>query len=365
VYVTSVDGDQREKGYVLALDEKTGKEKWRHPFSPTQRAKWTSTVARAAPTPCVDADGVYAFFEGGNLIALNHSGKLRWERSLVTDYGEFKGGHGIGTSPAQTADSIFLLIDHGGPCYLVAFDKTNGAPRWKVDRAGKSSWTTPVVSKQGGKSVIVASSNGSVIAYEAGTGTEVWKLGGVIGNTLSSATVVGDAVVIGTGTGQAGAITAETKTTCCLSLTETAGKPGFQMRWSGKAGIANYASPVVADGVAYFVNPVGVLTGYDLKSGKELFAERIASTCWATPIVAGGNLFCFGKDGVTSVVKTGPDFRIVTTNKLWEAVKLPPAKSSGGEGAAANLDPVVYGVAAANDAWFVRTGTNLYRIGKP
>jgi hypothetical protein len=116
----------------------------------------------------------------------------------------------------------------------------------------------------------------------------------------------------------------------------------------------------------YFVNPVGVLTAYDLKSGKELFAERIASPCWATPVVAGGNLFCFGKDGVTSVVKTGPDFRIVATNRLWEAAKPPSSKPSEAEGGpAANLDPVVYGVAAAHDAWFVRTGSKLYRIGKP
>jgi outer membrane protein assembly factor BamB len=69
---------------------------------------------------------------------------------------------------------------------------------------------------------------------------------------------------------------------------------------------------------------------------------------------------------VTSVVKTGPEFRIVSTNRLWEVVKPPPAKPTEGDaGMAANLDPVVYGVAAAHDAWFVRTGTKLYRIGKP
>jgi hypothetical protein len=56
--------------------------------------------------------------------------------------------------------------------------------------------------------------------------------------------------------------------------------------------------------------------------------------------------------------------RIVVTNRLWETANLPPVKPAAGD-MAANLDPVVYGVAAAHDAWFVRAGNKLYRIGKP
>src|SRR5688572_4989900 len=76
VYLTAVEGEQREKGYVVALDAKTGKEKWRHTFEPTQKAKWAFTISRGAPTPCADALGVYCFFEGGNVIAFDHAGKV-------------------------------------------------------------------------------------------------------------------------------------------------------------------------------------------------------------------------------------------------------------------------------------------------
>jgi outer membrane protein assembly factor BamB len=361
IYLTAVEGEQKEKGYVLALDAKTGKEKWRHTLAPTQKAKSTYTVSRAAPTPCADADRVYVFFEGGNLLALTHAGAVAWERSLVTDYGEFKGGHGIGSSPAQTADALFVLIDHAGPSYLLAVDKATGKTKWKKDRDGKMSWTSPTIATQGGKPVVIASSNGSVAAYAADTGDEAWKLAGVVGNTLPSATVVGDAVLVGTGAGRGKEPAKDAKTTCCLTLTETDGKPGYAVRWTGKAGVANYASPVASGGVGYFVNAVGVLYGYDLKSGRELFAERIGSPCWATPVTAGGHLYCFGKDGTTTVLKPGPTFRVVETNKLWDGPAKPAAPAGEGKGPGGEyMDPIVYGVAAADGGFYVRTGTALY-----
>lgn len=362
VYLTAVEGEMRDKGFVLALDAASGKEKWRHTLEPTQKMKSGFTVSRGAPTPCADAKHLYVFFEGGNLLALTHAGKVAWERSLVADYGEFKGGHGIGSSPTQTADTVFVLIDHAGPSYLLAVDKATGKTKWKADRDGKASWTSPTIAKQAGKDVVIASSNGSVAGYDADKGTELWKLAGVVGNTLPSATVVGDAVLIGTGAARGKEPGKDAKTTCCLTLTETDGKPGYTVRWTGKAGVANYASPVVAGGVAYFVNAVGVLYGYDLASGKELFAERIGSPCWATPVVASGLLYCFGKDGTTTVLKPGPEFTVVETNRLWDATAKPAPKAEGAKGGPGGeyADPILYGVAATGGSFYVRTGTALY-----
>lgn len=139
VYLTAVDGKEREKGFIMAFDARTGKRLWSHEFAPTQKAKWSYTVSRAAPTPVVDAAGVYAFFEGGDLLALSHEGKLRWSRSLVKDYGEFQTGHGLGSSPVQTEEAVIVLIDHRGPSYLLAVDKQTGKTLWKTDRESRSS----------------------------------------------------------------------------------------------------------------------------------------------------------------------------------------------------------------------------------
>lgn len=370
VYATAVSGEMRDKGYVVALDAKTGREKWRHTFEPTQKVKSSFSVSRAAPTPCADADGVYCFFEGGNLIALSHAGKVRWERSLVTDYGEFKGGHGVGASPCQTADALVVLVDHAGPCYLLAVDKADGKTKWKADREGKMSWSSPAVATQGGKPVVIASSNGSVAGYAAADGKELWRLDGVSGNTIPSAAVLGDAVLVGAGLGRGGKEPeAGGKSNCCLTLTAD-GKPGYAVRWTAKPGLANYATPLAYDGHAYFVNAVGVLFCLDLTTGKECYAERIDGPCWASPVGADGRVYLFGKNGVTSVVKAGPKFEHLASNPLWAAAKprpepAPKADEPKRERMTGEYgDPILYGAAAADGAFYLRTGAKLYRVGK-
>jgi outer membrane protein assembly factor BamB len=61
-----------------------------------------------------DANGVYCFFEGGNLVALTHDGTVRWERSLVKEFGAFKNHHGLGNSLAQTGTVMFALWTTAG-----------------------------------------------------------------------------------------------------------------------------------------------------------------------------------------------------------------------------------------------------------
>lgn len=381
IYITSVEGKHREKGFVAAFDASTGKEKWRHEFEPTQKADWSYFISKAAPTPVVDAAGVYCFFEGGNLLALTHDGKIRWERSLVKDYGTFAGDHGLGASPCQTADTVFVLVDTPGPSYLLAVEKATGKTRWKTDRDGKMSWASPVVTVRNGKPEIIVSSNGSVRAYDPATGKALWELTGLSGNTLPSACVDGDAVLVGAGVGRNGGDPkAAAKSNCCLTLTNDGGKPGYKVAWTAQSATASYASPLAYKGHAYFVNAAGVMYCLDLKTGEELYSERLPGTCWASPIAAADHIYFFGKDGRTTVVKAGPDIEIVASNRLWEpkaapkeAPKAAPkeskeqgGRSGSGRGGSSmgDMDNLVYGVAATENAFFVRSGSKLYRIGK-
>jgi len=360
VFVTAVDGKQREKGFLLAYDARTGKQLWAHEFEPTQKMTWSETISRAAPTPVVDADGVYAFFEGGNLLARTHDGKPLWERSLAKEFGEFKNNHGLGGSPAQTDDTLFVLVDHSGPSYLLAVDKKTGKDRWKTDRTSRGSWTSPVVATRGGKAEVIVSSNGSVAGYAADTGKLLWELTGLAGNTLPSATVADGHVVVGAGAGRMGADpAAAAKSNCCLRLVEKAGKPDYEVAWTADKVSASYASPLVYRGYAYFVNQAGVVTCLDLKDGSQKYAERLEGSCWASPIAAGERIYFFGKDGRTTVLKAGPTFERLATNALWDAEKAEPAGPMGFGGT------TFYGCAAVEGAIFARTGKALYRVGKP
>ncbi|MFN9718668.1 MAG: hypothetical protein ACK58L_08255 [Planctomycetota bacterium] len=59
-------------------------------------------------------------------------------------------------------------------------------------------------------------------------------------------------------------------------------------------------------------------------TGETQYTERLGTTCWATPIISGDQVFFFGKDGTTQVISAGPVFTKVSSNSLWD-LKNPPA----------------------------------------
>jgi outer membrane protein assembly factor BamB len=384
IFVTAVEGVDKAKCIVLAADVHSGKTLWRKEFKASQKGQNNPSASRAASTPVVDGDGVYVFFESGDLIGLTHAGEVSWERSLAKEYGEFKNQHGLGSSLAQTEKAVIVLVEHDGPSYLLAVEKATGKNLWKTDRAKGLSWASPVVTTHEGHTMVLVSSNGSLIAYEAREGQELWKIGDLTGNLIPSATVGDGFVVVGAGEG---GLTfdreAAAKSNCCVRLTEKDGKPGAGLVWQGKKVVLHHASPVIHRGYVYLVTKAGIVHCLDLKTGEEKYAERLANSCWATAIAAGDHLYFFGKDGISTVIKAGPKFDPVARNRLWSdddiaarkkalkgrlEDKFPPLPDQGKKEMEAMLadavGDVVYGAAAVDGSFFIRTSTELFCIRK-
>lgn len=376
VYVTAVEGDNKETCFLHAYDARTGRRVWEYKFDAAVKAKNSYMVSRAAPTPVVDRDGVYALFESGDLVALTHDGKKRWTVALFDDSDrKFDNAHGYGSSPAQTHKAVVVLVDHRGPSYLLALSKETGKPLWKSGRQSRSSWTSPQVTRVGEREQVVVSSTGTVDGYAAETGKHLWSHTGLSGNGIPSVTVHGDRLYVGASPGQreedADSIPASNR---CLRITPDA-KDGYEVVWKAEKAVCHYVSPLVHRGHAYYVNQAGILRCLDARSGKEVYAERTGGPCWAEPIAAGEHVYLFHKDGTTTLIKAGPQFEVVATNRLWKE-DTPPLPNRSYEyepqgrndtrprkPAAHYLDPIVYGVAAVDGAFFIRLGTRLYCVG--
>lgn len=387
VFVTAIDGVEKEKLFVVAADVRTGRVVWTREFAATQKGKNNPMMSRAGPTPVVDAEGVYCLFESGDLIALTHDGGRLWQRALTKDHGEFKNNHGLGSSLTQSGRAVFVQVDHGGPSYLLAVDKATGEELWKAARPSRTSWTSPVVTTLNGKPVVVASGGGTLAAYDAATGKELARLEGLVGNNIPSPAVAGDLIVLGAGESRVKPdAAASARSNCCVRLTTKGGKTPFETVWDGKKAVSHHASPLVHRGHVYFVTKAGVVHCLDLKTGEERYSERLDNPCWATPVGAGEHVFFFGKDGVTTVLKAGPEFEKVAANRLWSAADFARRREEAkGKAAAALPGPpegkgpggprlpkeeleatrysavgdVVYGVAAVEGTFIVRTGTEL------
>jgi len=322
VFVTSVVGPMKDECQIICLDLKTGEQVWEWKKEATSRAASNYMASRAAPTPLVDANGVYAFFESGDFVAINPDGNLKWSRSLTDEFGKFDNNHGLGSSPTQTAELVIVNIEHKGPSYLLAVDKQTGEIRWKVDRPSGSSWTSPIVIQQEGKEQVVVSSGGSVSGYSTVDGKQLWSVDGISGNSVPSPTSAGPYLYIGARIPEFGSAEAASQSNLCLRL-DSSENPQNEVLWRAKKAVCDYASPVIHGDCAYYLNNVGVLYCVDSLTGETQYTERLGTTCWATPVVAGDNVYFFGKDGKTVVIQSGPVFSKVATNLLWDPRNAP------------------------------------------
>ena len=166
VFVTCIKGTMKDTCHVLALAVWDGRILSEQKFPASQKMRSNYFQSRATPTPVVDADRVYAFFETGDLVALTHSGQMAWSRSLTKEYGAFETRIGLAASPVQIGGTVVLLIDHEGPSYLLAVDKATGKTQWKTARDSRNSYASPAVMPIGTSDQIVCSSQGSVDGYD-------------------------------------------------------------------------------------------------------------------------------------------------------------------------------------------------------
>jgi outer membrane protein assembly factor BamB len=336
IYVTSVEGLQSETCVVECRDLATGELVWLFQRPSTAHHPSNYMNARGAPTPVVDARGVYAFFESGDFFAVDHAGELVWQRDEKELAGKLQNNHGLGASPAQDADRVFLTLEHDGPSMLLAIDKATGKTQWQVDRESTKSWSSPVGVEVAGQVQVVVSSGGTVTGYAAASGKQLWSIDGCDGNSVPSPTPVGERLLIGARLPEF-AKEGSLQSNCCLDLGRIEdGRPAVV--WRTSKALCEYASPVSAGGFAYYLNKAGVLCCLDMNSGEIAYRHRLAGESWATPVVAEEHVYFFSKNGNCQVIATGNQFRLVATNSLWDGENPPTPENyqeapMGGHGA--------------------------------
>ncbi|TWU62220.1 PQQ-binding-like beta-propeller repeat protein [Crateriforma conspicua] len=401
VFVTSSDGPWQQQQHVHAFDLQTGNRLWTRTIDASLPLENYFRNSRAAPTCVVDDQAVYSFFASGDVTAMTHDGEILWSTPVIEQNGKADNERGVASSLAQTEDHLFVLVDHHGPSYLVAINKTDGSTAWKADRGNRvPSWSSPVIATIGGHQVVITSSADTVDAYDAATGDALWQLDGLQGNHIPSASVVGNRVYAGSTTMYGGASDedAVAGSNCCIEL--SGGGADYKQLWGAERANSYYSTPLCFAGYVYYVNKVGVLYCVDAETGKQVFRKRIGNPCWASAIGVtkpdGEQLVYFvTKNGFTIIIRPGDEYDQVARNQLWDAEAMlaareaaakqrqentvpadeAPAKS-GPEAVFAGMpesrlhqmfsygDPMVYAAAIADDQLLIRTGQKLFCVGE-
>ena len=321
VFVTSIDGAMKDTCIITSVSVDGGRILWTHQSAASQPVRSNYYQSRAAPTPVVDTDGVYAFFETGNLVSLSHDGEERWTRSLVDDFGEFAVRIGLSASLTQTEDHVIVLVDHEGPSYLLAIDKKTGKDVWKTERFSRQSYTSPIMLSVAGKPQIVVSSAGSVDGYDPQTGTQLWTYEEVGGNRSTTPLPVSDnRFLIAASPGMHDEYVVDArKSNLVMEIESNGATYSPKVVWRTRKAMPSFASPMVHQGLAYWVTKIGIVFCFDAETGEKVYSARLGQSCWATPIGIGDRVYFFGKNGTTVVIKAGREFEVLQKNELLDS----------------------------------------------
>ena len=287
---------------------------------------WQQTVAEEAPgagthvegswasgSPVTDGEHVYAYFGSHGLYCLDLAGNKKWEKRLGTM--KTKANFGEGASPALCGDLILVNQDQEGPSFLVALDKRTGDEKWRVARDEKTAWATPLVVEHEGRHQVVVSATKAIRSYDAATGALLWQAGGMTGNVIPSA-VAGDGLVFCMSGFRDSALVAVRLAAAKGDITGKA----EAIAWSLDKDTPYVSSPLLGGGDLCFVKSNdGVLSCFDAATGTPRYRnQRLEGIkqIFSSPVGAAGRVYVTGKNGVTLVLKAGPKYEVLASNKL-------------------------------------------------
>jgi outer membrane protein assembly factor BamB len=331
---TAYDGGRRLS--VMAFRRADGVKVW-ETFAPEGRTPYGNHYKNgfASATPATDGERIYASFGPRGLIALDMNGKQVWFRDL----GPMDAYHGTAGSPLLYKDRLILYQDQSRNSFIAAFDTKTGKTVWSTPREANVGWGTPIAVHVVDHDEIIVNGQLRVQAYNPDTGAELWSCGGSTYEVIPTP-VVGYGMVF-CSSGRAGPT---------LAI-----KPGGKgdvtrshLAWASQRGSPFVPSPILYGEHLYMINDMqSIITSFEATTGKLMFQNRLGAArregFSASPVAVDGKIFFTNDEGETFVLKAGPTFELLHTNKIGEGTLATPALVDG--------------------RWYIRTERSLFAIG--
>jgi outer membrane protein assembly factor BamB len=335
--------DGRVQLEVICLDRATGRNLWINEAG-FARGPTHSKNGYASATPATDGQHVYVTFGGAGLFGFDFDGRRVWHEPLHDEQHEW----GSASSPVLFDGQVIQVCDQREESFVAAFEAATGAMLWRTPRAGGGGWSTPVVvrsSREGalrhelvvnGSGAGASQGGGWVVAYDPGSGGELWRVRGTTDVVCPTPSVVGGLVI--SSSGRNGPVMA-------IRPGGSGDVTSSHVAWKHGRGGAYVPSGVAVGNRFYLIRDEGALDCYDVASGKRLWQERLRGGFTASLVAGDGKIYATSEQGRIYVVAAGDQFKLLAANRLDERCLATPA-IAGGE-------------------LFVRTQSRLYCVASP
>ncbi|MEM7392260.1 MAG: PQQ-binding-like beta-propeller repeat protein, partial [Verrucomicrobiota bacterium] len=311
-------GDGRNLLICLNQD---GQEVWKADLGAEKKGKHKKGSG-SNPSPATDGKHIYVYFKSGDLACVDFSGKTVWKINLQKKYGEDTLWWDLGTSPVLTEDLVVVacMQSDPSPSYIAGFSKKDGKEVWKTDRNMKApveanqAYSTPVLVKDNGKSLLVTLGADWLTAHHAGSGKEIWRVGGLNPTNHKyfrsiSGPVVSDGIAI--------APYARGATLTAVKMGGEGDVTESHVAWTKKGVSADVPTPAAENGRVYVCTDKGEVHCLDIKNGKTIWGERLAksrSAVSASPVLVDGKIVVTREDGTTFILAQGDSFEVLAEN---------------------------------------------------
>lgn len=351
------DGDastdrSTHKWIIYALDKRTGKVLWeRVAFQGEPREKRHIKATYANSTPATDGRIVVAWFGSQGVHAYDVNGNALWKVDLgridVGAYDIPTVEWGSASSPIIWKDLVILQCDTQTDSFIVALNANTGETVWKTDRDELPSWGTPTVATTSKGDELITNASKFIRGYDPRTGKELWRLGKSSKLTAPTPVFADDVLVVANGRAPERPIFV-VKAGARGDLTLADGKSSSDAIVWSRTGRGSYMpTPLIYKGILYVLNNGGTLDAYNLKTGDELYRQRlplVGNGFSASPVAADGKIYLSNEDGDILIVSAGEKFAHIATNSMGELLMATPALSEG--------------------VMYVRTAQSIFAVGR-
>lgn len=306
-------GAQEKECEVYCVDKKSGKILWTAFGSniqgePSELPQMDSEHGLATSTVAVNKDYVCAVFSNGNLVCLDHDGKIKWSKNL----GVPANTYGYSSSLLIYENLLIVQYDSDAKVALLGIDLSTGDKKYETIRKGRPAWSSPVLGYFSGKPQVIINGNPYVSGFDAVTGQELWSLECLSGDVAPSPAANSE---------------------MAFSVTDyaklTAIKPGVTptVVWEDNTYTPDVSSPVATDKFLFLCTGSGDVACYNAQKGDTLWTHYFPDPFYASPVVADDKLYLLDRSGVMHVVKADAKFQLIAESALGERADCTPAFS--------------------------------------
>jgi outer membrane protein assembly factor BamB len=349
---------------VMALDADSGTVVWEYKFNLYQSDVPPHRVAWASPAADPETGNIYALSGGAEAIALSRDGKLLWSRSFGEEFAAFTTHGGRTMSPVVDGDLVIVsaAVSNWGTSAnrshrLIALDKQTGDVIYVANPGGRpydTAYASPVIATINGMRLLIAGlGDGGVHAIKPQTGEKVWSFTAAK-RAINTGVAVKDTIVFishgdenltGTELGLVAAIDGAQRG----NITAT--------KWAIRGLEMNYSSPLVDDTRLYQIDNGSTLRAFDIDSGRELWSLQLGLAQKASPVLADGKIYVGTDNGTFHIIRPHAD-----RAEMLSEVELPNSVNSccGSEG---TPEQIVASAAVSRGRIFFVSSDAVYAIG--